>query len=216
MTQSDQTKNYKIDIYCFSAKHAALRSKSKDWLLRNQNVSDSSDMSTCGLLFQWASTIKNPTQRVGLELSRHHHHFIIPPQRSCRGAYWFHHIRPSVRPSVDKNYPMSYDNLSSVSQNVLKFYQQLIGEERRIPFIFDGFHFCLPRVIGLDMTKNRMFTLCRMITWVVFLRMFWNFISSLSVKRGGSFSFLTIFTFAVPELLDLIWRKIGFLPDIIW
>jgi hypothetical protein len=31
---------------------------------------------------------------------------------------------------------MSYDNLSSVSQNVLKFYQQLTGEERRIPFIF--------------------------------------------------------------------------------
>jgi hypothetical protein len=36
---------------------------------------------------------------------------------------------------------MSYDNLSSVSQNVLKFYQQLTGEERRIPFIFDDFHF---------------------------------------------------------------------------
>ena len=30
---------------------------------------------------------------------------------------------------------MSYDNLSSVSQNVLK-YQQLSGEERRVPFIF--------------------------------------------------------------------------------
>ena len=30
---------------------------------------------------------------------------------------------------------MSYDNLSSVSQNVLKFYQQLTCEERRIPFI---------------------------------------------------------------------------------
>ena len=27
---------------------------------------------------------------------------------------------------------MSYDNLSSVSQIVLKFYQQLAGEERRI------------------------------------------------------------------------------------
>ena len=26
---------------------------------------------------------------------------------------------------------MSYDNLSNVSQNVLKFYQQLTGEERR-------------------------------------------------------------------------------------
>jgi hypothetical protein len=31
---------------------------------------------------------------------------------------------------------MSYDNMSSVSQNVLKFYQQLTGEERRVPFIF--------------------------------------------------------------------------------
>jgi hypothetical protein len=37
---------------------------------------------------------------------------------------------------------MSYDNLSSVSQNVLKLYQQLTGEERRISFIFDDFHFC--------------------------------------------------------------------------
>jgi hypothetical protein len=60
------------------------------------------------------------------------------------------------------------------------------------------------------MTENRIFTLCRMIAWVVFLRMFWNFISSLPVKRRGSLSFLTIFTFAVPELMDLIWRKIGF------
>ena len=31
------TKDYKIDICCFSAKYAALRSKSKDWLARNQN-----------------------------------------------------------------------------------------------------------------------------------------------------------------------------------
>ena len=31
---------------------------------------------------------------------------------------------------------MSYDNLSSVSRNVLKFYQQLTDEERRVPFIF--------------------------------------------------------------------------------
>jgi uncharacterized membrane protein (GlpM family) len=75
---------------------------------------------------------------------------------------------------------MSYDNLSSVSQNVLKFYQQLTGEERRIPFIFDDFHFCRSRVIGLDMTENRMFTLCHMITWVVFLRMFWKFYHQLT------------------------------------
>jgi hypothetical protein len=65
---------------------------------------------------------------------------------------------------------MSYDNLCSVSQNVLKFYQQLTGEDRRIPFIFDDFHFCLSRVIGLDMTENRIFTLCRMITEGCFAR----------------------------------------------
>jgi hypothetical protein len=59
---------------------------------------------------------------------------------------------------------MSYNNLSSVSPNVLKFYQQLTGEERRIPFIFDNFHFCRSRVIGLDRTENRNFTLCLMIT----------------------------------------------------
>jgi hypothetical protein len=58
--------------------------------------------------------------------------------------------------------------------------------------------------------------LCRTITWVVFLRIFLNFISCLLVRRGGSLSFLTIFTFAVPELLDLIWRKIGFLPYVVW
>jgi hypothetical protein len=59
---------------------------------------------------------------------------------------------------------MSYDNLSTVSHNVLKFYQQLTVEERRIPFIFDDFHYCRSRVIGLDMTENGIFTLCRMIT----------------------------------------------------
>jgi hypothetical protein len=52
-SRSGQTKYYKIGICCFSAKHAALRRKSKDWLARNQhNVSEWSDMSTRGLLFQ--------------------------------------------------------------------------------------------------------------------------------------------------------------------
>ena len=49
----------KIGICCFSSKHAALRRKSKDWLAQNQdNVSEWGDMSTRGLLFQCASTIK--------------------------------------------------------------------------------------------------------------------------------------------------------------
>ena len=51
--QLGQTKDYKIGICCFSAKHAAFRRKSKDWLARNQNnVSEWSDMSTHRLLFQ--------------------------------------------------------------------------------------------------------------------------------------------------------------------
>jgi hypothetical protein len=54
---SGQTKDYNIGICCFSAKHAALRRKSKDWLAQNQdNVSEWSEMSIHGLLFHWAST----------------------------------------------------------------------------------------------------------------------------------------------------------------
>ena len=46
--RSGQSKDYRIGICCFSAKHAALRRKSKDWLAWNQNnVSEWS-----GLLFQ--------------------------------------------------------------------------------------------------------------------------------------------------------------------
>jgi len=49
----------KIDICCFSAKHTGLRSKSKDMLAWNQDyMSEWSDVSSCGLLSQLASTIK--------------------------------------------------------------------------------------------------------------------------------------------------------------
>jgi hypothetical protein len=51
--RSDQTKDYKIGICCSSAKHVALRRKSKDWLALNQNnVSEWGDMSIRELLFQ--------------------------------------------------------------------------------------------------------------------------------------------------------------------
>ena len=57
--QSDPTEHYQFGIWCFSAKHAALRSKSKDLFAWNQdNVFELSDMSTHGLLFQWDNTIK--------------------------------------------------------------------------------------------------------------------------------------------------------------
>ena len=56
---SGQIKDYQIGICCFSAKHAALRGKSKDWLARNkENVSAWSELAIRELLFQWANTIK--------------------------------------------------------------------------------------------------------------------------------------------------------------
>jgi hypothetical protein len=102
---------------------------------------------------------------------------------------------------------MSYDNLSSVFQNVLKFYQQLTGEERRIPSIFDDFHFCR-QSYWTWYDENRIFTLSRIITWVVFLRMFWNFISNLTVKRGGSLSFL-VGTISHALVMEIGWTDVG-------
>ncbi len=46
-------KKNRIIYYTMDIKYAAFRRKSKDWLARNQNdVSEWSDMSTRGLLFQ--------------------------------------------------------------------------------------------------------------------------------------------------------------------
>ena len=56
--RTGQTKDYTTGICCFSPKHAALRSKSKDWLSRNQNnVSDWSD--------QWIVVPLSLHKRVG-------------------------------------------------------------------------------------------------------------------------------------------------------
>ena len=57
--RSDQTKDYKMCMCCFSAKHEALRRKSKYWLARNQdNVVEWGDISIRALLFQCVSTLK--------------------------------------------------------------------------------------------------------------------------------------------------------------
>ena len=58
---------HKIGICCFSAKHAALRRKSKDWLARNQdNVT----------VVSVSQHYNNPTKCVGLVQSGPHHHLI--------------------------------------------------------------------------------------------------------------------------------------------
>ena len=57
-SRSGQTKDSEIGICCFSAKHAALRRKNKDWLAQNQdNVSQWHDMSSNGQFFQRASEL---------------------------------------------------------------------------------------------------------------------------------------------------------------
>jgi hypothetical protein len=71
--RSDQTKDHKIGICSFSAKHTALRKKSTDWLARNQDsVSEWSDMSIRKLLFQRTSTIKSNSTccQLGLRTKR--------------------------------------------------------------------------------------------------------------------------------------------------
>jgi len=58
---SCKTKEYKIDICYFSAKYAAFmrKSKKKNACLGNpDNVSEWIDISTCWLLYQWASTVQ--------------------------------------------------------------------------------------------------------------------------------------------------------------
>ena len=68
---SSQTKEYCIAICCFSTKHTALRTKSKDWLARNQdNVFELSDIFIRELMFKW---LLNPTKRIGLVKSKSHH-----------------------------------------------------------------------------------------------------------------------------------------------
>jgi GT2 family glycosyltransferase len=102
---------------------------------------------------------------------------------------------------------MSYDNLSSVSQNVLKFISSFPvkrGGSLSFLTIFTS---------KVKIVKNEkdppLFTGKLLIKFQNILRntthvIIRKFISSFPVKRGGSLSFLTIFTFAVPELLDLI------------
>jgi hypothetical protein len=52
-SRSGQTKDYNIGIFCFPAKHAALRNKNTDWVAWNQeNVSEWDDMSIRGRFFQ--------------------------------------------------------------------------------------------------------------------------------------------------------------------
>ena len=58
--RSGQTRDFIVGICCFSAKHTALRRKSKHWLARNQNnVSELGDMSTMDCCFSELTLCKS-------------------------------------------------------------------------------------------------------------------------------------------------------------
>jgi hypothetical protein len=103
---------------------------------------------------------------------------------------------------------MSYDNWVVFLRMFWNFINSLPVKRGGSLSFFDDFHFCRSTVIGLDMTENRIFTLCRMIKWVVFLRKFWNFISSLPVKRGASLSFLVV-TISNVLIMEIGWTDVG-------
>ena len=74
-SRSCQTKDYKIGICCFSAKHTALRRKI--WLARNRNNVVRVERHVYPLIVVSVNQhYKNPTQRVGLVQSGPHHHLI--------------------------------------------------------------------------------------------------------------------------------------------
>ena len=71
--RSGQIKDYKIGIYCFFAKHVAIRRESKDWLAWNQDNVLSVYLRT---VVSVSLHYKNPTRGVGLVQSSPHHHLI--------------------------------------------------------------------------------------------------------------------------------------------
>jgi hypothetical protein len=89
--RSGQTKAFEICICCSSAKHAVLRSK--DWLSRNQdNMSEWGDMSICGLLFQWASTIQIQLSKIVLVMIIADIHFKQQSINQWRPTFTEHHV----------------------------------------------------------------------------------------------------------------------------
>jgi hypothetical protein len=105
----------------------------------------------------------------------------------------------------ERDPPLFTGKLLIKFQNILRNTTQDIIRHREVVGGYTGFTMSVR--LSVHPSVCRQF-LCRTITWVVFLRIFKNFISCLLLKSGWSLSFLTIFTFDVPELLDLIWWKI--------
>ena len=92
--RSGQILDYKICIRYFFNYHVSLKNKIKDWLAGNQeNVSEWSDTSVRGLLFQRASTMKIQLSMLVLIQSGYHTH-------SCVSLSWPGVVDTTLRDKV--------------------------------------------------------------------------------------------------------------------
>ena len=98
--RSGQTKAYKIGICCISAKHAALRRKSKDWLARNQDN-------------QSTTKLTSSSSRWKLTCSRHD---IAEKLLSCRlfthSLFSFGYYILLIIPLVSSNFSFPYPSIN--------------------------------------------------------------------------------------------------------
>jgi hypothetical protein len=111
--QSGQTKDYKIGICCFYAKHAAERRKNKDWLARNQNnVSEVLSPFCCVLSVEATNTnfVVFGLTRLGLE----------PTIFRTRGEYANDYTTDAVSPA---------HKIANVEQSLEEILQRLFGSE---------------------------------------------------------------------------------------
>jgi hypothetical protein len=110
--RSGQTKVYKIGICCFSAKHAALRRKSKDWLARNQNnVSADCCFTMKSISACWFSTMQTSSSSSSshwkLTCSRHD---IAEKLLNWRKQQWLTHLMfRSLKFSALSNKTITFD-----------------------------------------------------------------------------------------------------------
>ena len=101
-----QTKDIKIGICCFSARHAALRSKSKDWLPRVRIMCLGKVACLPADCCFRELARKNPAQRVGLVQSRIHSSSLINMFSSWYAwniCHWTLSIIQSINQSIKKH-----------------------------------------------------------------------------------------------------------------
>ena len=141
-------KDYEIDIYCISTKHAALRTKCKDWLARNQdNVSEWDNMPirrqlfTFSELYCWSSTKRSSLSfHWKLTCSRHDIEMkngrVGVRQQSLTHSIWFLYYLPFIQDQSFSAFLYGYPGLFLEIAIIVLLYHDfwyLLDQYRRLP-----------------------------------------------------------------------------------